>query len=292
MASSMTGLGFGEVQKDGKTIGVEIKSVNNRFLEISCRMPSILSRYEQKVREIIKSRIHRGKLYVTISVQGENEEVLDIRIDSEKARGIRHLLDDLCRVTGIQQDLHLEHFLNFSEIFDTLRESEGEERTWEITQEALLKALTDLIEMRNKEGEALTQDIVERVRDLEKNVAKIERHAKENVSDTHKKMVNRVRQLARDCEVDEERLYSEIVLMADKLDVTEECVRLRSHNRLFFHILDEEAVVGKKLNFLLQEINRETNTISSKAANAEISHIVVRMKEEIEKLREQVQNLE
>jgi len=292
MPSSMTGLGLGEIQKNGTTIGIELKSVNNRFLEVSCRMPSFLSQYEQKVKEIIKRQIQRGKLYVTISIRGEPDEVLDIRIDSEKARAIHRLLEELRGVTGIQEDLRLEHFLNFSEIFEPLREQEVGEKTWEGVKEALVVALTDLKEMRDKEGEALTEDIVGRVNALEKHIGEIEDLARVNVPDAHSRMIERVQKLLRDREISQERLHSEIVLMADKMDVTEECVRLRSHYRLFYQIMQEEAVVGKKLNFLLQEMNRETNTISSKASSAEISHIVVQMKEEIEKLREQVQNLE
>ena len=292
MASSMTGLGLGEVQKDGTVVVVELKSVNNRFLEVSCRMPSFLSRYERKVREIIRSRIKRGKLYVTIAIQEDTDGVLDIRVDSKTAKNIRRLLDELREATGVREELRLEHFLKFSEVFGPLRGPEDADKTWENVREALTKALADLKEMREQEGNALVRDMSKRVRELEKRLGSIERIAQENLPDEYKKMVSRVEKLVRNGEINEERLNTEIVLMADKMDVTEECVRLRSHNQLFFHTIEEGAAIGKKLNFLLQEMNREVNTISAKALNAEISHLVIEMKEEIEKIREQVQNLE
>jgi uncharacterized protein (TIGR00255 family) len=292
MASSMTGLGVGEVREGGMTVVVELKSVNNRFLEISCRIPSVIACYEQEIREIIRSQITRGKLYVTIAVQDEVDGTLDIRVDSEMAKRIRRLLDELRQATGVEEELCLEHFLKFSEIFEPLKEPEDGEKIWENLRVALTKALTDLKEMRDKEGSVLVRDIVGRVQDLEEHIDAIERIAQENLQNKYEKMVSRVQRLIKDRELDEERLNAEVVLMADRMDVTEECVRLRSHNQLFFRILEKEAAIGKKLNFLLQEMNREVNTISAKALNAEISHLVVEMKEEIEKIREQVQNLE
>lgn len=292
MASSMTGLGVGEVQINGTTISVELKSVNNRFLEVSCRLPTFISHYEQEMREIIRRQIHRGKLYVTISIHGETDDALGIRVDPKMAKAIRHLLDDLRRTTGVQEELCLEHFLKFSEIFESFREPEGSENTWQGVKESLLQAVADLKVMRDREGETLTRDIVDRIRVLEKHVDAIERITEKQLPDEYNKLVERVQKLVKNMEVNEERLNTEIVLMADKMDVTEECVRLRSHNQLFLRILEEEAMVGKKLNFLLQEMNREANTISAKTTNAEISHLVVDMKEEIERLREQVQNLE
>ncbi len=292
MASSMTGLGIGEVKWDDLTIIVEVKSVNNRFLEVSCRLPSFLAAFERDTRELIRSQIHRGKLYVTVTIQGDSEEVLDIRVDSQKAMAIRHLLDEICLVTELEDKPRLEHFLKFSEIFEPYREPEGGERTWEGVKKALQAALDDLCKMRAQEGEALVKDITQRVKNLEEHTQSVEALSKSYVPEVHEKMVQRLQRLISDKELDQDRLHSEVALMADKMDVTEECVRLHSHHQLFFRTLDEEAAVGKKLNFLLQEMNREANTISSKSSYAKISHLVVDMKEDIEKLREQVQNLE
>jgi len=288
----MTGLGMAEIQHEGTTINVELRSVNNRFLELMCRMPPFLSRYEREVKDIIKSQITRGKLYVSISVQGETNNVLDIGVDLKKARSIRNVLNELRKVTGVNEELRLEHFLQFSEVFQSIKESETSEKIWEKVRDVLTRALEDLKQMRIQEGKALEKDIMKRIRCLGKNITAIQKIAKKNLSESYKKMVERIEKLMGNRELDKERLHTEIVLMADKMDVTEECVRLQSHNQVFLRTLKQEVVVGKRLNFLLQEMNRETNTISSKASNAEISHLVVEMKEEIEKLREQVQNLE
>lgn len=292
MASSMTGFGIGEVQQENSTITVELKSVNNRFLEVSCRMPSFLSHYEREVKEIIRNKIQRGKIYMMISVQGETNGALGIRVEPETAQAVRHLLGELRRATGVREKLRLEHFLKFSEIFEPVGEPEDTVKVWEGVKEALQKALTDLRAMRDQEGKILAQDLVERVKNLEQNVDVIERLSRESLPNSYEKMLERVKRLVGCGEIDTTRMESEIALMADKMDVTEECVRLRSHNELFLRILEKEAVVGKKLNFLLQEMNREANTVSAKATHVEISHLVIKMKEEIEKLREQVQNLE
>ncbi|MCJ7813303.1 YicC family protein [bacterium] len=292
MASSMTGFGVGEFHKDGSTVCVELRSVNNRFLEVSCRMPPNLVHYERKIKKIVREKIQRGKLYVTISIQGENAGVLDIRLNQRATRAVHSLLNEICHATHIQEELRLEHILKFSEIFEPLKEPAGVKKMWEGVRIAFEKALTDLQNMRNQEGKSLVKDIVQRVKRLDSHLSGIEHIAKKNVKNTYDKMMDRISILAKNREISQERLLTEIVLMADKLDVTEECVRFRSHKDLFYKTVEEDAVVGKKLDFLLQEMNREVNTISAKANNIEISHHVVGIKEEVEKLREQVQKLE
>ena len=292
MASSMTGLGIGEVQYNSTTITVELKSVNNRYLEVSCRLPSFLSYYEQQVRDIIRNGVQRGKIYATITVKGNTNGVSGIRIDEERVSSIRDLLSHLQNVAGVREKLRLEHFMRFSEIFESYSEPENTDMTWNYVQQALQDALNALKEMRRKEGEILLKDIMERIQGLEKHLDTVESIARGNVPEAYKKLEERVEKLTKDHTIDQDRLHAEIALLADKMDITEECVRLRSHNQIFLNILDKEEVIGKKLNFLLQEMNREANTISSKATHVEISHTVVEMKEEIEKIREQVQNLE
>lgn len=292
MAYSMTGMGFGEVERGGSIITVEIKSVNNRYLEISCRLPSMLSQHERDVRTLVRDRIKRGKLYITVSVQSENEGILDIRVDGPTAKAVHLLLRELRDATGIDEEPRLEHILHFSEVFESMKEPEAAEELWSGVREAIETALVDLKSMRKQEGDALVQDIVGRVRELESHVGAIEGQAEKNTEEAYQKLVARVKKIAAETGVDEDRLHTEIALLADKLDVTEECVRLRSHHTLFMQTLEDEEVVGKKLNFLLQEMNREANTIGTKASDASVSHRVVEMKDQIEKLREQVQNLE
>ena len=292
MVYSMTGVGFGEAERNGTTLSVELKSVNNRYLEISCRMPSLFSQYERDVRNIIRKQIQRGKLYATFSIQGNNENVLGLRVDGQIARAVHGLLLELRETSGVRDEIRLEHLLHFSEVFESLKESEAAEVLWEGMVDALNAALVDLKRMRQQEGEELLKDIVTRIHALRERVDAVAGIAEGNAHEAYERMVERVKGLKKNGDIDTDRLYAELALMADKLDVTEECVRLRSHYELFMTILEGKEVVGKKLNFLLQEMNRETNTISNKASNAEISHLVVEMKDEIEKLREQVQNLE
>lgn len=292
MAISMTGLGVGEIKCGNKTIVVELRSVNNRFLDVSCRMPSSLSQYENVVRDVIRKKIQRGKLYVTISIQGDNNGILELRVNSQTAKAVRSLLENLKEEAGIIDEIKLDHFIKFSEVFEPFGEPKIVEEIWEEVHAALGKAITELQKMRKKEGGTLTKDILQRIDHLDINIRDIEEIAKKNLPEAYKKMVYCAQNLITDCEVQKDRLYAELAILASKIDVTEECVRMKSHDQLFRETVTQDKPVGKKLNFILQEMNREVNTISAKASNAEISHIVVEMKEEIEKLREQVQNLE
>ncbi|MFC1568594.1 YicC/YloC family endoribonuclease [bacterium] len=292
MVSSMTGLGVGEVKFGNQIITIEIRSVNNRFLEVSSRLPSGLSSYEPAVKEIIRKSIHRGKLYVNINLQGDQNGYSQLKVATDAVSSVRQLLESLRKEAGIDAPLKLEHFLQYSEIFEPYEKIDGMDQLWKHIEEALNQAVENLCAMRNQEGASLIQDLYQRLASLESAVEKVNQIAKMNITDTHQKMVERVKNLLRDEQVDNDRLYTEIAIIADKLDITEECVRLKSHHLLFRDILENESTVGKKFNFLLQEMNREVNTISSKANNADISHLVVEMKEDIEKMREQVQNLE
>jgi uncharacterized protein (TIGR00255 family) len=288
----MTGIGVGEAELNDQAITVEIRSVNNRFLEVSTRLPLGLSSYEHTVKEIIRKAVFRGKLYINVNVQGDQNGYAKLKVIPETVCAVRQLLEDLKRETGVKEPLRLDHFLQYSEIFEPHDIIENADQLWIQVESALRQALDNLCKMRRQEGKALLKDLLKHLEQLESTVKQVDKLATQNIRKTHQKMVERVRNLTKDESLDEDRLYTEISILADKLDVTEECVRLESHHRLFRDTLKNESIVGKKLNFLLQEMNREVNTISAKANNAEISHHVVTMKEEIEKLREQIQNLE
>jgi uncharacterized protein (TIGR00255 family) len=292
MAFSMTGLGIGENQCDGTSITVELRSVNNRFLEVSCRMPSFLAAYEREVRDIIRQHVHRGKIYVQVSVQGDNDTTLGIHVNTKQTKSVRNLLSELCHHAGIDENLKLEHFLQFSEIFESPKELDNSKQIWEGVKRALHEALSNLNQMRAAEGNTLVSDLHKRIHYLNTSLLQIEDLTMKNIKDMYVKLLGKIQKLVSDAEINEDRLYAEIALLVDKSDITEECVRLHSHNDLFSKMIQEETVIGKKLIFLLQEMNREVNTIASKATHSEVSHIVVSMKEEIEKLREQSQNLE
>ncbi|HEX9934737.1 MAG TPA: YicC/YloC family endoribonuclease [bacterium] len=292
MAASMTGIGSAEIRRGDVSIFVEVKSVNNRFLEVSCRMSPTLSAYEKDIRDVVREYAHRGKVFVAVTVQGETEGTLGLKVDGQNVVAIRSLLNSLRKKSGVREQLKLDHFLKFSEIFESRGGSDELEKLWIGIRKALKAALENLKTMRQEEGRVLSKDITHRLRELKRNVEEIEGLSQASVPESHKRLCDRVKQLIHDLPLDENRLYTELALLADKLDVTEECVRLRSHLGLFSQTLEREAEVGKKLTFLLQEMNREVNTISAKSNQVQISHWVVQMKEEIEKLREQVQNLE
>jgi uncharacterized protein (TIGR00255 family) len=251
-----------------------------------------LSSFEPSIKEIIRQAVCRGKLYVNVTIQGEQNNYEKLKVHPEAVTAVRDLLNSLRSESGVEEPLKLEHFLQYTEIFGTQEKIDQTDDLWKHTKTALDKALKNLKKMRIQEGETLVKDILSHLKQLKKDVLEIEKISSRNLKETHQMMVERVKTLVRDEFLNKDRLYTEIAIIADKLDVTEECVRLKSHHKLFTEIIDNEKQVGKKLNFLLQEMNREVNTISAKANNVTISHLIVQMKEEIEKLREQVQNLE
>ena len=292
MATSMTGLGSAEVPIKNSLITAEVKSFNNRFLEVSCRLAPPVTPFEKEIKDLVRQSVQRGKLYLSISIQGDNPEDIGLRINPQKVHAIRQLLEELRKTAGISEALTLEHFLKFSEILEPAAEPAEADALWESVKRVVNLALESLQAMREDEGAALASDMAGRVGFLARRVDAIETLAKERVPEAHQKMRERIRQLIQDNNLDENRLHLEIALLADRIDMTEECVRLRSHCELFTRTLQNEKIVGKKLTFLLQEMNREVNTICAKANHSEISHAAMEMKEEIEKLREQMQNLE
>ncbi|MBN2200740.1 YicC family protein [bacterium] len=292
MTASMTGLGASEVHYNQSVVVVDIKSFNNRFLEISCRLSPSLTPFEKEIKDLIRKSVDRGKLYVNVSLQGEKPEDLGLCINASKVRAIQLLLQELRKAAGLREKLTLEHYLKFTEILEPDSKPETAEALWETLRKAVSAALDRLQAMRRQEGGALAADLLERTRRLYEGVDSLEALSKQRLPEIYGRMRDRVRQLTEDKDLDENRMHQEIALLSDRMDVTEECVRMRSHCALFERTLGEDRAVGKKLTFLLQEMNREVNTICSKANDAEISHSAVAMKEEIEKMREQSQNLE
>lgn len=288
----MTGLGIGEKRNNNYQVRVELRSVNNRYLEVSCKLPSVLSYYENRVKEIIRERIARGKVYISTTINSDTDDLLGIRVNSQMAKATCNLLNDLRNCAGIKEGLKLEHFLSFSEIFEPLESAKDAEKIWGLVKETMDIALEKLLIMKQNEGNHLTQDILKRIQLLTEDLQEIDKISNKLFDTKIKKFREDVNNLIKETDINEERLQTEIVLMAKKVDISEECVRMKSHYKQFRRIVQNERVVGKKLIFLLQEMNREVNTISSKATSSKISHIVVNMKKEIEKIREQVQNLE
>ncbi len=290
---SMTGYGRAEIVKDGVTCTVEVRSVNSRFLEVVSRSPRSLNHRENDVKEIVRSFVNRGKVSLSIVLEKEANGSLSVAINPTAAKAYYKLLNQLKKAVKIREQVKLEHLLKFSEVLETTDENEPDETEWEAVTEGLKAALTALNTMRANEGKELARDLERRIRWMDETINTIDAESRKKVPEERKRLEERVSQLLTDKSViDQNRLELEIVLLSDKLDVTEECVRFRSHTKFFLHAMEKDEAAGRKLNFLVQEMNREANTIGSKANDAETAHKVVQLKEELEKIREQLQNIE
>lgn len=292
MIASMTGYGRGEARAKGITVTVELRSVNSRFLEVAARLPRSLSLRENDIKEIIRKRIIRSKVNVTVAVELEESAEIPLRINVAAARSYHKLLNQLRKAVGSKEKVKLEHLLQFSEVLEQQDVENTDEREWDLLQEALKKALDQLVEMRLNEGRELRKDFEARIAVLEQKLNVIEGLSKEQVPRERERLLERIHQLMENGAIDEGRLEQEVAILSDRLDVTEECVRFRSHDKFFLEALENDEAAGRKLNFLVQEMNREANTIGSKSSSSEIAHLVVAVKEELEKIREQLQNVE
>ena len=288
--TSMTGYGSGLAEADGFSARVELRSVNSRFCEVQVRCPQKLPELERRVRERIQKQINRGKINATIDLQEEQGSASLPQLDEEAASNYLAQLQKLKQLGGVDGKVELQLIIGLPGIFKT----EGETRPVdleELVNIAVDEALDGLIAMRVEEGEALARDLRSRVSSIDRNLDAIRSAAATMREQIQARLRERVDGLLQPGEVDENRLAMEVVLIAERSDIMEEIVRFESHNRQFLATLDKGVEVGRRLNFLLQEINREANTISSKSSDIGVTHIVVEIKEEVERLREQVQNL-
>jgi len=291
MIYSMTGYGKESISKNKTSAEAEIKSVNSRFFEVSLKLPSILYPYDYEIREFIKAKVQRGKVSVVVHFKKDGVENGYITIDENKLSNHLTLIKKIKKAAGIKEEITLEHLLSSKEIF-TSQDAELSKAEFEIVKSALNKALDKLILMKKKEGAELSRDLTTRIENIVSNVSVIETEFRNSINEYHSKLKQRIQELTSSVEINEDRLNLELALISDRADITEECVRLRSHLKFFKESLKTEKEPGKKLNFLCQEMNRETNTISSKSISTSIIHSSVLMKEEIEKIREQIQNIE
>jgi uncharacterized protein (TIGR00255 family) len=293
MTDSMTGFGRGTAQVSGAIATVELRSVNNRFCDVTVRLPRNLNEYEPEIQRIVKDTLARGRITVTVQVEQQADAQAPMQVNASLAQGYKHLLESLRDTCGLEEPVQLEHLLRFTDIFAQVEETpEQVAEAWKAVQGALAEALHAMQAMRRREGEALAADLRLRLDIIEERLNTVETFSPERVEQARQKLHDRLGELVGDERVDPDRLEVEIALLADKLDVTEECVRLRAHLPVFRDALVSDEPVGRKLNFLSQEINREINTIGSKANDATIAHLVVEMKEELEKIREQVENIQ
>ncbi len=291
MPSSMTGLGRGIAQAGELTVETEIRSLNSRFLDISFRFPRDVTVNEFELRDLIKKYVSRGKLTVNIKLQFNEAEILGNLLDEDALETTMELLRKIKAKSGIEEKPTLDNVLSLQHFFFKEQELDTE-NGFTVIKESLINALEDLRTMRAKEGLALEKDITERLGTILTLVKKIESINKLSVQEYFSKLVERAEQLSAELKDNEIRLNTELALLVEKYDVTEECVRLKSHINMFKDALQSEGEIGRKLNFISQEMNREANTINSKAISTEILHTGILIKEELEKIREQIQNIE
>lgn len=293
MILSMTGYGRGEAKAETVEASVEIRSLNNRFLDISVKLPKACSQQEQAVKDIAKKYVERGRLNISVMLKTTNDNQFQgLIFNIENAQNIWNRLTLLKKSLKFRQKLKLSDLLQFQSYFIEEEDNADETETWEHVKQALERALDDLVSMRKKEGEQLCKDLKTRIALMGEAIVKIEHLSKSRSQIEFDKLTERLAKLADVENLDAGRLEMEIAILADRVDVSEECTRFKSHNNLFLETISGPNSGGRRLNFLLQEMNREANTIGAKANDAEIAHLVVGLKEEIERIREQVQNIE
>lgn len=292
MLVSMTGYGTATVVNGQGSVTAELRSVNSRFYEFSARLPKHLQTRELELKEAVRARIRRGKVNLTISVDKNAEGEVPLKVDAEAARAYVALLRELQQATGIQEEIRLETVMKFSDVFRAEETTDLSDEEWELVLQAVDQAAANLHAMRSQEGAELTQDLRQRIVVMNAAMDEIEKVKAGRSELEYQRLKERLANLITDEKVDPDRLDMEIALLADKMDITEELVRFRSHTKFFLEALEAEDSEGRKLSFLLQEMNREANTISSKSYDAGISHVVVSVKEELERIREQIQNIE
>jgi len=292
MIRSMTGFGRGEAQDEARKFSVEIKSVNHRYCDIFIKMPKQVSFLEDKVRKTVSDVLSRGKIDVYVTYEDTGCELKNVLYDESLARAYIETLYSLRDRFGLEDDISVSLLARLPDVLRVEKADEDEQRLWELLKSAVDNALASLLAMRETEGSELKDSIIERAECIEKILKRIALRAPEVVKEYKQKLENRIKDLLEQQTIDESRLAMEVALFADRCSIDEEIVRLSSHISQLKNTLNINEPVGRKLDFLVQEMNREINTIGSKANDLHIVKDVVEIKSEIEKMREQIQNIE
>jgi uncharacterized protein (TIGR00255 family) len=292
MIKSMTGYGRVEALFDGRNIVVEAKSVNHRFLEIALRMPAVLYPLEMEYKKKIGERFKRGRIDVSIRLEGEGADTSKVNLNMEVARNYFDVLKRLKIEFDIQEPIGLKNLIGFRDIFTPPAETQLEADFLNQVDKTLQEALSMLVNMRQDEGISLFSDMQMRLRAIQETMETIRSRAPQVVLEYQKRLSDRIKELTAGFDLDAARLAQEVAIMADRCDITEEIVRMQSHIGQFEALLQSDEAEGRKIDFLLQEMNREINTIGSKGNDVEIARQVIDAKSELGKLREQAQNIE
>jgi uncharacterized protein (TIGR00255 family) len=292
MLKSMTGFGRCEIAEPERKITVEMKSVNHRYCDISIKMPKKLSFFEAGIRNVLKQYIGRGKIDIYITYEDYTENNVCVKYNADLAREYFTSLEKMSKEFGIDNDIRVSALSRYPEVFTLEEQTIDEEKLWELVEEAVKTAASRFVETRIAEGEHLKQDILSKLDGMLKLVDFIETRSPEIVTEYRNKLMAKVAELLGDTKVDESVLITEVTIFADKICVDEETVRLKSHILNMKEALNDAENVGRKLDFIAQEMNREANTILSKANDLEVTNKAIDLKTEIEKVREQIQNIE
>ena len=292
MIKSMTGFGRAVAETDGYVITVEMKSVNHRYFEFSSRIPRQYGFLDDKLKSYINSRVSRGKVECYVSIDALNTEAAQVVVNNTLASAYVSALKELSKNYDLKEDFGASTVARFQDVLVVKKADEDEEKIWSYVKSVTDTALDKFIAMRTVEGEKMKNDISSRADYILSCVEYIEKRSPETVKEYNDKLVERVHDLIGDVSLDEGRVIQEVAIYADKVAVAEETVRLRSHLDQLKAFINADEPVGRKMDFLVQEINRETNTIGSKANDVDIARKVVDIKAEVEKIREQIQNIE
>ncbi len=289
---SMTGYGRADLRTGQISISTEISSVNNRYLEFFFRFPRQLSFLEPKVKELVSSNIKRGRINVIVNYEDYGLGIDKVVLNRGLANDIYRQLLKIKKEFKLEGEIKIDHFLSFPDLFKVSKSEDLEKKVWPLMSKALSRAISQLIAMRKREGTNLKKDISMRLKLLVTGIKKITKLAEANFDLYREKLTKRIDEALDGRQIDKTRLEEEIAYLAERADISEECVRFESHLKQFQANIRQSGTVGRRLNFILQELNREANTIGAKSVNPKISHLAVELKEEIEKIREQVQNIE
>lgn len=292
MIKSMTGFGRSEQKINGREVSVEIKSVNHRYFEFNCKTSRGYAFLEEKLKAYVQQHVSRGKIDLFVSVVCAEETQANITLNHSLAAGYIAALREIVSAYGVQDDISVSSVARFADIFAVHKAQEDENEVWQSVLPVLDCAMESFMNMRMSEGARMKEDVLNRSKTILSIVDQIDEQSPQTVAQYREKLEERLRELLESASVDEQRLLTEAAIFADKTAVAEETVRLRSHFTQLQKFMETGEPVGRKIDFILQEMNREANTIGSKVQNAPLAHLVVEIKSELEKIREQIQNIE
>ncbi len=292
MAGSMTGYGRSQKNLNSRTISVEIKSVNHRYFEFAAKTPKGLSFLDEKLKGLTASKVSRGKVDLYLSIAFDEQADTDVKINRPLAESYLKACCELSKQLNIENDITINSLLRIPDIFTVQKAELQEDEIWRDVRETASAALDAFNTMRKAEGKRLSEDLEIKLDSIYELVERVDELSLESVKEYRERLYKKLSEILKDTAIDEGRILQEAALFAERTAVDEETVRLKSHIGQFRDILKEDGPIGRKLDFLTQEINRESNTIGSKAQDVKIAQIVVELKSQVEKIREQIQNLE